>query len=366
MHLRKTQRYGRDGWLLANDRLELFVMAGGGHLAGLDLVGRRTPNPFWIPIWDGVEPAAWRRGDAARYGGKLLACIAGHNLCLGVFGGPSPDEQRAGAFGCHGEAPIVRWKALHRSVGTRRLLFRYGCDLPVARLRFARTLVLERGSSVVRIRETVRNLARMDVPFTMCQHVSFGPPFLEPGVTIFDLSAVRGHTFPGDFGKPQRLRPDTPFTWPMAPGAGGAAVDLRQADRRPHSDFSTLRMDTRMEHAWFSAVNPRAGLLVAYIWKRADFPWLGIWEEHRGRRQPPWNGRSLARGMEFANSPFPASLREAVDRGRFQGERTYRWLPALGRLDFDYALMAAPIEPACRGVAAITPTGRAFDVALRV
>ncbi len=364
MKLTPTRRYGRVGWILANDRLELFVMAGGGHIAGLHLAGCPAPNPFWIPPWKTIEPGAYRPADAARYAGKLLACIAGHNLCLGVFGGPSPDEGRAGAFGCHGEAPIVRWRALGRVVSARRLRFRVGCDLPAARLRFTRTLALEAGSAIVRIRETVENLAPLDTPFTMAQHVTFGPPFLEPGVTVFDLSASRGHTVPGTFGKPQRLRSDTPFAWPDGPGPGRRTPDLRRLDTAPHSDFCTLLMDDRTPHAWFSAVNPRAGLLVAYVWNRADFPWLGIWDEHRARPIVPWSSRTLARGMEFANSPFPASLREAVDRGRFHGLPTFRWLPARGRLAFEYALLAAAVEPACRGVAAITPRGPAFGLDL--
>jgi len=364
MQIIATRRYGRQGWELSNDRLSLFVMAGGGNIAGLQVRGRQALNPYWIPNWKSIEPGAYRPRDAKRYGGKLLSCIAGHNLCLGAFGDPSPEEARAG-LGCHGEAPVTRWRVIKRKVTARRLVFQYGCALPIAQLRFVRTVTLAAGSSIIRIREVVVNAARRDVPFTMCQHATFGPPFVEPAVTVFDASATKGHTFPGRFGSPQRLKPDASYSWPCGAGVKGK-VDLRFVGREKYSDFSANLMDPQQAHAWFSALNPRLGLMVAYVWRRADFPWLGIWEENRGRKALPWAGNSLTRGMEFSNSPFPVGLRQAVDRGSFQGQPTFRWLAARARVSYDYAILACPVEASCKGVAAITPTGKTFGVDLVV
>ena len=364
MQIVSKTMHGRQGWELSNDKLSLFLMAGGGNIAGLQVQGRKTVNPYWIPIWKSIEPGAYRPRDAKRYGEQLLACIAGHSLCLGAFGDPSPEEAKAG-IGCHGEAPVARWRVIKRKVTARRLVFQYGCVLPIAQMRFVRTVTLEAGSAIVRVREVVVNLARRDVPFTICQHVTFGPLFVEPSETIFDMSATKGHTFPGLFGRRQRLKPDTPFTWPFGPGVTGK-VDLRFIGRAPYSDFTANLMNPKQEHAWFSALNPRLGLMVAYVWRRADFPWLGIWEENCARKTPPWNGKSLTRGMEFSNTPFPAGLRKAVDRGRFQGQPTYRWLAARSKVAYDYAMLACPVEASCKGVAAITPTGKTFGVDLVV
>lgn len=363
MRITAAKRFGRDGWMLENGKLALFLMAGGGHLAGLYLKERASVNPYWIPAWKTVEPGAYHACDAKRLGVKLLACIAGHNLCLGAFGGPSPEEGRAGQV-CHGEAPVTRWRTLKRDVRKDRLVFKYGCRLPVAQMDFSRTVLMDADSCVIRIREDIVNLARRDTPFTMCQHVSFGPPFVEPGVTVFDIAATKGHTFPKKFGQPQRLKEDTPFAWPLAPGLKGKPVDLRLVGRERYGDFTTNLMDPKREQVWFSAVHPRLGLLVAYIWRRADFPWLGMWEENRARKTPPWNGKSLARGMEFSNTPFPLGLRGAVDLGRFQGLPTFRWLPARSRLTFEYAILAAAVEKGCRGVADIRPQGRTFSLDL--
>ena len=42
----------------------------------------------------------------------------------------------------------------------------------------------------------------------------------------------------------------------------------------------------------FLAFSPTARLAFGYTWRRADFPWMGIWEENHSRTAAPWNGRA--------------------------------------------------------------------------
>ena len=366
MHVRATVSGGRKGWELDNGALNLVTLQGGGHLASLTHCDRPDVNPFWVPAWKTIEPWAYRPADAARYESRLLASICGHNLCLGWFGGPSDAEAKAGLNG-HGEAPVARWTLKKKTVNARGVTLVSGCELPAAQMRFTRTLQMPTGASCIRVQEEIVSLSRRDLPFTMCQHVTFGPPFLEKGVTLFDMSATEGHTFPGSFSGTQRLKQDASFRWPKGPGAKGKQVDLRTFGRdvRVSSDFSTQLMDPAREDAWFSAVNPDKGLLVAYMWKRQDFPWLGNWEENYERKIKPWGGKSLTRGMEFTNTPFPEGLRKAVDRGHFHGQPTFRWLPARERLTIAYDIMVQPVERDCRGVKEIRRLDEAFEITFR-
>jgi hypothetical protein len=363
MRIQSATIHNRQGWLLDNGVLKLFLMKGGGHIADLRLKGVDKINPFWAPVWKSIEPWEYdRKRDAGRYGVKLLACIYGHNLCLSAFGDPSPEEEKCGLT-CHYEAPVARWSVVRKKVGARSMTLEYGCNLPAARMRIVRAVSMRSGSHVINVRETIQNLARRDVPFTICQHVTFGPPFLEPGVTAFDMPSVKGRTFPGKFGSPQRLKSDHDFKWPDGPGVNGG-VDLRFAGQGKYSDFSANLMDPKKEQAWFSAVNPRLGLMMAYVWRRADYPWVGIWEENRARKTAPWNGKSLTRGMEFTNTPFPVGLRKAVDTGKFQGQRAYAWLPARGKAVHDYSILATRVGPDCAGVANILPTKQGYAAIL--
>lgn len=356
MRIRNITWRGRRAWELDNGCLALTLLRGGGHIAGLELRSRPRTNPLWTPAWRTMEPWQYSQALAKRYGSRLLASICGHNLCLGWFGDPSAAEQAAG-LGCHGEAPVRRWREAGKSVSSRELMLRVACDLPVAGMRVTRTLKTRAESHVVRVAERIENRTRCDRPFTVCQHVTFGPPFLERGVTVFDMPATQSRTFPGAFSDRQRLRSDTAFAWPNGPGAGGNAVDLRVlgGGAGSSSDFSAQLIDRKRREAWFSALHPQMRIVVAYVWRREDYPWVGNWEEDAARREPPWNGKSLARGMEFANTPFPMGLRAAVDRGVFQGERAYGWLPARGRVDCEYAIV---MKESPKGVSRVLDIGR--------
>ena len=101
-------------------------------------------------------------------------------------------------------------------------------------------------------------------------------------------------------------------------GVDGGTADLQLYTnaRRVERVHRAPDGSERREWAFFTAFSPDARLALGYVWRRADFPWLGIWEENRSRPQPPWNGSALTRGMEFGVSPFPESRREMIERGR--------------------------------------------------
>jgi hypothetical protein len=311
---------------IENEYLRVKVLREGGHIA--EILDKQTGiNPLWTPPWPSIEPSAY---DAAvhQYGAPaeapLLAGIMGHNVCLDVFGGPSPEEEAAGIT-VHGEASITPYE-----IETRDSHLRMRAELPLAGLRFQRHIEFD--GRTVHIRETVENLAATDRPIAWTQHVSLGPPFLEKGATQLRMSATRSMTFETAFGAADYLPPATEFLWPVA-----GTVDLSTLHAAPVSSaFTTHLMDPDRDEAFFTATSPRHQLALTYRWKRADFPWLGMWQENHSRTQAPWNGETLALGMEFGVSPIPESRREMIERHRLFGVPTFRWLPARSRVSADY------------------------------
>jgi hypothetical protein len=332
-----TTYQGRRAAAIENQQLRVTVLQEGGHIA--EILDKDTGiNPLWTPPWHSIEPSAFGPGTYAEYGSgvesKLLAGIMGHNLCLDIFGGPSDEEFAAGVT-VHGEGSVASYE-IEESGGGLRLRARF----PLAQLAFERRIEL-RGCSV-RIRESVENLTACDRPIGWTQHVTLGPPFLEKGVTQFRASATRSKVLESEFGVADTLRGAAEFDWPSAPRCDGGIEDLCVfTGAASSSAFTTHLMDPARENAYFAAFAPAARLVFGYVWKQADFPWMGIWEENYSRTHAPWNGKTLTRGMEFGVSPMPESRRAMVDRGKLFGVPAYRWLPAKARLEVEYcALMS--------------------------
>src|SRR4029453_6450925 len=130
---------------------------------------------------------------------------------------------------------------------------------------------------------------------------------------------------------------------PPAPRAGGGTVNMhRQVDAAASSAYTAHLMDPAQQDAFFVTFSPRTRLAFGCVWRTADFPWLGMWEENRSRTQPPWNGKTLTRGMEFGVSPMPESRRAMIDRGRLFGIPTYRWIPAKTKVAAEYWTICRP------------------------
>ena len=333
---------GRRAVTLENTELHVTVLPGGGHIAAIHHKATGV-NPLWSPPWNSIEPETYDPRKHPEFGttgeARLLAGIMGHNLCLDIFGGPSPEEEAAGVTP-HGEGSMVNFDV---SEAGGQLTMK--AMMPLAQIHFERRIELH--GSAVRIRESAENLAAFDRPIGWTQHATLGPPFLETGVTQFRASATKSRVFESEFGPDDYLKSGADFEWPLAPGKDGTLKDLRVMNSAAVSSaYTTHVMDESKEHAFFSAWNPAKKLAFGYIWKRADFPWLGIWEENHSRTTSPWNAKTLTRGMEFGASPFPESRKEATARGHLFGVPAYRWLPARTKLQVEYwAILRATDAP---------------------
>ena len=313
---------------LENDELRVTVTVEGGHIAEI-LHKPSGVNPLWTPPWPSIEPSTYDPTKHPEYGlnaeSRLLAGIMGHNTCIDLFGGPSEDEAAAGV-GVHGEASVLPY-----DISVADDTMTCTCAMPMSQMRFERRLRLD-GSTVL-IEESIENLSPWDRPIAWTQHVTLGPPFLERGKTKFEVTATRSRTYDGDFGN--LFARAVEFDWPLAPLREGGAYDLRVfSDRDVSAGFTTHLMDPSKGEVHFKATH--GDVTFGYAWKRADFPWLGIWEENHARQGAPWNGVSTTRGMEFGVSPQAESRREMIDRGSLWNVPAYRWLPARKTLHASY------------------------------
>jgi hypothetical protein len=343
----ETTYQARRAHSIENEHVRVTVLVEGGHVA--EIAGAKNGiNALWTPPWPSIEPSTYSLEKHPEYGAdaesKLLAGIMGHNLCMDIFGGVSSEEAAAGLT-VHGEASVARYDITENNAALKM-----NAVFPQSQLAFERRIRLYPTASVVEFAETVENLAATDRPIAWTQHVTLGPPFLEKGTTQFRASAGKSKVYETDFtGGKGVMKIGAEFDWPYVPRSDGGFGDLRLYTDLPVSGGYTAHlMNQRRTHAFFLAYSPKSQIAFGYVWKRDDFPWLGIWEENYCRTQPPWNGQTLTRGMEFGVSPMPETRRQMVARGSMFGVPAFRWVPARGRVEVVYraAVASAPSVPA--------------------
>jgi hypothetical protein len=355
---------GRAGFRLRADWGAVSVLEGGGHICKLNLNACRGVNPLWRPPWKPIDPSQYTTAKHSRkYGpapdGRLLSGIAGHSLSFDHFGPPSPEETAAGLT-THGEAPALKWEQERLKWSNPQL--RYGTTLPEARISFSRELKLDRVNPVIYCEEEAVNLSSYDLPISWNEHVTFGPPFLEAGITWFDMPATRAKVCPASYSSRFSLEPDAEFTWPNAPTKTCTRVNLRTMPAQRYGQYTAQLLNPKLEIGYIAACNPRLRLLVVYAFRRADFPWVGNWEERYSRTQAPWRGKTFCRGLEFSTTPFAIPRRETIEQGPLFGESTYRWLPAKSKARVRFVISLFAVPETFRGVASVSIAGGKINV----
>lgn len=361
----KAKWHGREAYSLSNGTVRAVALTGGGHIAELNLLGRPASiSPLWVPPWKTMEPYQYRsRLHGSQYGGitegKLLSGLAGHNICLDYFGSPSAEEAKQG-LSQHGEAPNSRWVRRRRSVKGSGAALSFAVRLPAARLLFEREIAVHDAEPVVYFRETVTNLGKADHFFHWTQHVTLGPPFLEKDQVRVSLPGTRGMTFPHGYDEGKGLLASgEEFTWPLAPKAPTGNVDLSQPLSQEGLGYvAGMLLDANEELGYVAAVNLHRHLLIAYCFRRADFPWVAMWEENKAIEAVPWQSSTVALGLEFGTTPLPVPRRENfVDRGPLFGVPTVACVPARGSRTVGYLALLARLPDGFGAVKKITREG---------
>jgi hypothetical protein len=324
---------GSSSFTVSNGKLELTFLPQGASIASVVLTDdSEKMNPLWNPVRMNREQGREAKASSA----------TGHMLCVDGFGPPSADERKAG-FPFNGEATSQTFDIQSSKSGSTAEVTLIA-KLPIVQEQVTRTLRMVDGENVVYVESQLENLMAFDRPINWGEHATIGSPFLEPGVTVVDLSAGRSQTT--EYSNPsaggganastqRRLASDKEFRWPMAPGLDGNWVDMRQTPENPHYvDHTGTQMDPARKLEWTTALNPKRKLILGYIFRREDYPWLQTWGNYP-------SAASMARGLEFATQPFSLSRRDATTQGSMFGTPTYRWLPAKSKITTKFLMFYA-------------------------
>jgi hypothetical protein len=314
----KTTYENYPALILSNNTIEVVALTQGTSVASITLRDDAAKlNPLWNP-----HRLARERG---RQSGWQTPGF-GHFVCVDGFGPISPEEQRAG-LPMHGEAHQQPYEIQRYTKDGATLTVTLSAKLPLVQEAFTRTLRLADGENVLYVESELENLMAFDRPVNWAEHATIGAPFLERGKTVVDMPASRAKTreYPPRQKFGHRLASFVEFQWPMAPGLDGTLIDLRAAGPQPSGDHTTCLMDPARPLAFLTFLHPEKRLLLGYVFKREEFPWVQNWENY------PQDGQ-LARGLEFSTQPYDVPRREAIQTNSMFDTPTYRWLPAKSKI----------------------------------
>ena len=309
---------------LENERLAFTIGLNGGRFLRLVIKDAETLSPF---------------------------AAMGHFLALDGFGAPSKEEQAAG-MPFHGEASRVTAElvSFNPAGAVRSAVLR--SRLPLAQEILTRTIEIASTENVVYVTSELESELAIDRPVSWAEHATLGPPFLEPGKLVVDMSATRCRVRAEKAGSTGKLAYMKDFTWPLAPLTKGGLVSLLDVPEGETSlDLASCLMDPALPHGWITALRSDKRLLFGYVFDRQDYPWVMSWMNYSGDAR-------AARGIEFSTQPFDVSRRETVDEHEMFGERTYKWLPAKSKLRTRFLLFYTQIPADFGDVANVSFTNR--------
>lgn len=299
---------------LNNGKVELVVLKQGGAFPSFRLLDDpKKTNPMW---------------NAGRPGPGT-----GHFLCVDGFGPVSKDEAAAGMVG-HGEANRQDWSVVESNATS--VSFRV--KLPLAQETLSRRISLAPGEQAALVESTLESEVSFDRPVLWAEHGTIGSPFLALGKVVVDASSTRCQTKPYSGNRGIRTFPSGEnFDWPRF-----GSENLRETPAaHGRMDHIGCLMDPAREHEFITALNTDERIMLGYLFRRADYPWVQHWMNYPANGQYAW-------GLEFGMQPYDMTRRDILALTPMFGAQTFRWLPGKGKLETRFLMFLTRVPDGFR------------------
>jgi hypothetical protein len=307
---------------LRNTKSAVSVDLNGGAITVFRLLNKEV-NPLNFRFSQEQMPAN-NRGDFP---------FQGHFLCLGRWGEPTAGEVRAGVPN-HGQFTNILWTSANSG---NDLSLEMHATAPLEGLQILRSLQLDPNQAVFAVEEKVSNINPLGRPYTIVQHPTLSAPFLNRG-TLVNCSA--------SIGLKQSLtgKVDVQSTeWPRANSKDGKPYSLENPKIVENSVYSFVS-DPNNPLGWVTAYSPVHELLIGYLWKREDYPWIHLWQHGEGETM-------RYRGIEFGTAGIHKPFGEFIHSfPTLFGEKTFDFLDAGATVDRRYLAFLLDVGGQYKGV----------------
>jgi len=309
---------------LKNNSSSLSVDLFGGAIVGFRL-DSTTINPF-----------SWKeQREQMPENNKSGAIFQGHFLCLGRWGAPTKGEMMAGVPH-NGQSCRDMWRVDSIS----NLFILMNSEAPLDGIIISRAVKIARKSPVFKVEEKIKNINTVGRLFNMVQHATLGSPFLD-STTIVDTNAKEGFMQSMSYPNPSAFE----YTWPIGfIDSSKNTLDLTRSSM--HYSYVTTHIFSD-SIGWVIASSPKRGLLVGYIWKTREYPWINIWNQLV-------DGKLWAKGLEFGTTGIGRSYPELLEKDtRFHGRNSFFFLDAKETVEKSYICFEIKIPVNFNGVSEV-------------
>jgi hypothetical protein len=316
-------------FVFENSDVVLNISREGGMFTGF-ILKEKPLNPF-----------GWQLTPEQMPENNRPHVFKGHFLCTGRWGEPSPGEK---AFGIphNGEVNTVAWQLVQNGLladGNREVVME--CVAPIERLDVRRTIWLPEQGSCFVVKEAFTNHLPVGRPCNFVQHATVFAPFLDDNMMVHTNATT---------GFDQRTSPimaqDSSFVWPHATLASGNKVDLRHL-LTPEGFVTSHVFPVSDSIGWVTAYNPREHILLGYVFKTKDYPWLNYWHH-------AVDGQPHVRGLEFGTTgigkPYETLLMNELF---FFGQPSYQYVDAGEAVEKSWLCFQLVVDPGLSSVEAI-------------
>lgn len=309
----------------------LVTMEGSNAVVAVDLGGGSIVD-FHLKD-QGLNPLTWNFPERGDHKPRHM----GHFICLGRWG-PGTKTETANGMPYHGEASHVVWKVAAPPVRKAgKISTELSADLPMGGLRIHRTLRLDETEAVLTVTEAVTNVNKLGRIYNFVQHGTVGPPFLDESVMV-DTKVKKGIFQFGNVPNPE----EPVIYWPRAVQRG-RLVDFRRLTGKDAPSVISFIFNENAEYGWCTLSNAGKGLMLGYVWKTADYPWLNMWFDVR-------DGKPAARGIEFGTTGLHQPVPVQVAQGKIFDTQLYEYLDAGETREKSYTAFLVKIPSDYRGV----------------
>ncbi|MFT6883583.1 MAG: galactose mutarotase-like enzyme [Marinoscillum sp.] len=223
---------------------------------------------------------------------------------------------RGAELGQHGEVALIPWDVILLEESEEQVTLKVGVTPLRVPIFIERTFTLLKDSSTLQVHERITNVSKTHLDIMWGQHIAFGLPFLEEGVTI-ETNAKWMETEPA-MPKNHAFQRNQKYKWPAAKSKNGEPVDASKVSPKGADSYADLCYLSELgAAAYYSIKNDHRNVGFGLQWDGELFKDLWYWQERNATVDFPWWGNCYTVALEPWTSKWTQQPEEAIKNGEW-------------------------------------------------